>query len=148
VSVFPTENEILRLNGRVADLLVKPQGVKDPQMLRAILLGVRISRSANGPRSDIFFRAAALIHQMVQLEPFVAANGATAIGASLLYLSRHGFRVSFSRGQAAAMMLGVRDGSLDQDRIAATFRAMAGKAPMPPPGAAAPGSGRALGSRA
>jgi len=144
LSVFPTESELLRLNGRVADLLVKPSGVKDRQMLRAILLGVRISRSANGPRADVFYRSASLVHQMVQLEPFVAANSATAIGAALLYLSRHGFQVAFTRGQAAELVAGVRDGSMDPDVISDLFRTMAGKVPAPSPSS----TQRAIGTRA
>lgn len=141
MSVFPSETEILRLNGRVADFLAQPPGVRDVKMLRAILLGVRISRSADGPRADVFHRAAAMLHQVVSLRPFKAANGATALAAALLYLNRHGFGIAVGKGQAATLVKGVADGTLDATRIAAMFRLMVGKAPdrspTPPPRAAA-----------
>ena len=126
MSRFPSESDLLRVHARVAMLLGQTEGLENPRMLRAIILGVRMGRSEKGVRADAFSRAAALLHQIVSLRPFVAANGATALAAALLYLSRHGHHAEFGEGQAVSLVHGVREGTMDQDRIASMFRVMVG----------------------
>jgi prophage maintenance system killer protein len=125
VSSFPTEPELMRVHHRVAELLGLRVGVENPKLLRAIVLGVRMGRSGQGPRADVFHRAAGLLHQTVTLRPFAAANEATGLAAALLYLARRGFEVRFGPGQAGALARGAADGSMDQDRLASLLRVMA-----------------------
>jgi len=125
VSSFPTEPELVRVHHRVAALLGQRVGVENPKLLRAIVLGVRLGRSGQGPRSDVFHRAAGLLHQTVTLRPFSSVNEATALAAALLYLARRGYDVRFAPGQAGVLVRGAVEGTMDQDRIASFLRVMA-----------------------
>ena len=116
---FPTAQEVGRLNERLAAAAGRETGLRDGDLLRAVLLGARISRSGSEAHEvSTFQRAADLFHHLVTARPFVGLNAATGLGVALLYLSRHGHEIELAKGQAAALVDGARSGSMDLGRVA------------------------------
>jgi prophage maintenance system killer protein len=122
MSSFPTEQDMIDIHAKVADLVGCSPELADPDMLRAVILGVRLSRRGGEVHRGPFERAAALVLEIVERQPFAEANAATALAGALLYLSRHGRRIEFGKGQAASLMEGARNGSLDEQALAALLR--------------------------
>ena len=119
---FPTASEVGRLHDRLVGVVGGEAGVRDEELLRAVLLGARISRSGSEAHAiSTFRRAADLFHHIVTARPFNSLNGATGLAVALLYLTRHGHEIALAKGQAAALVDGVRTGSMDTGRVASLF---------------------------
>ena len=119
---FPSVDEVIRMNERLAEVVGGEAGVRDDDLLSAVLLGARISRSGNEAHAvTCFNRAAVLFHHIVTSRPFMALNGATGLGVALLYLRRYSHEVALAEGQAMALVDGARSGSMDPRRIASLF---------------------------
>jgi prophage maintenance system killer protein len=122
MSSFPTEEEMILMNEEIADLLGTEAGLANPEMLRAVLLGVRLSRRGVEAHRGPFERAAALILELFESSPFRSANHATALAGALLYLERHGFKVEMGPGQASAFVEAAASGNMPETRLAALLR--------------------------
>jgi prophage maintenance system killer protein len=119
---FPTQSEVSRLHDRLAAVVGGESGVSDGELLRAVLLGARISRSGSEAHAiSTFRRAADLLRHIVTARPFKGLNGATGLAVALLYLERHGHEIVLAKGQAGALVEGARTGSMDAGRVAALF---------------------------
>jgi prophage maintenance system killer protein len=127
LSSFPTEIEMGRVHDAVARLLGREPRVENPEMLRAILLGIRLSRRRDEARRGRYERAAALFLEIVRGAPFGVVNTATALAGALLYLERHGARIRLGEGHAAQIVNGVRDGTMDEARLASLLRLRSGE---------------------
>jgi prophage maintenance system killer protein len=122
VSALPTDEEMVLLQERIAGRLGCRPGIRDADLLRAVLLGVRLSRRGREVHRGAYERAAAMMQQLVIGGPFVSANEATALAGALLYLSRHGWNIDLGPGQAASIIEGLRNETLDEKRLASLFR--------------------------
>ena len=122
MSAFPSEKEMARINEAVAALHGLEPGIADPEMLRAIMLGIRLSRRGDEARRGHFERAAALVLEILGGEPFVTANAGTALAGALLYLERRTSPVELEPGQAREIVEGVRAGTMDEARLASLLR--------------------------
>ena len=61
MSSFPTEQDMIDIHAKVADLVGCSPELADPDMLRAVILGVRLSRRGGEVHRGPFERAAALV---------------------------------------------------------------------------------------
>ncbi len=68
---------------------------------------------------DLFTKAAALVHSLVQNHPFVDGNKRTGIAAAALFLQANGLRLIAAIPEVAAFTLSVSMGKQDVPDIAA-----------------------------
>ena len=122
MSSFPSEQEMIRVHDKVAETVGCEPELRDPEMLRAVMLGIRLSRRGGEVHRGPFERAAALILEILERRPFGTANAATALAGALLYLSRHGRNVQLAPGQAVSLIEDSRKGTLDETLLAASLR--------------------------
>ncbi len=102
-------------------------GLRDPGLLASAL--ARPRHLFNYERADLCRLAAAYGHGIAKNHPFVDGNKRVAFLATTVFLERNGLRFTAPPAHAAAFMLGVADGTLDEEAFAAWLRENAAQTP-------------------
>lgn len=102
-------------------------GLRDPGLLASAL--ARPRHLFTYEQADLCRLAAAYGHGIAKNHPFVDGNKRAAFLATTVFLERNGHRFTAPPAHAAAFMLGVADGTLDEEAFAAWLRENAAQPP-------------------
>ena len=96
-------------------------GVRDEGLLESVL-GRPRHRHIYEPDADLASLAAAYGFGICKNHPFVDGNKRTALMAMYAFLEVNGFELDAPEPEAVQVMLGVADGSVDEDALAGWIR--------------------------
>jgi death-on-curing protein len=96
--------------------------VRDRQLLDAALARPLASFAGELLYGNPFARAGALMHSMLENQPFASANTAVAILAAGFWLEREGYRLDADQHDLLQTALATAAGALDVDDLARWLR--------------------------
>ncbi len=112
-AVLALHAECLRVHGG-------SDGIRDEGLLESAL--ARPQQQFHYAKADLWRLAAAHAIGIAKNHPFVDGNKRAAFLAAIVFLERNGLHFVAAPAHAAVFMLGVADGSLDEEGLAAWLR--------------------------
>lgn len=121
--VWITDREAVALNQRLISRFGGLEGgARDEHLLRAALARPLNKWHYDDPRPDLFDLAAAYAFAIVRGHVFLDGNKRTAHALAAVFLANNGFVHDAPADEVVAMMVGLADGSLSEEELAAWFR--------------------------
>lgn len=115
---YLTPEQILYLHARLSAEIGGTQGVRDLGLLVSAVGRPQAAFEGRDLYPDLFTKAAALMHSLIQNHPFVDGNKRTGIAAAALFLQVNGFRLIAANPEVVAFTLSVAIGEKDVVDIA------------------------------
>ena len=115
-----TVEAVLAMHADSVRLFGGSVGLRDPGLLESAL--ARAQHLFTYEKADLCRLAAAYGHGIAKNHPFVDGNKRAAFLATTVFLERNGLTFTAPPAHAVAFMLGVADGSLDEEAFAAWLR--------------------------
>lgn len=119
--VWIDEIDALTLHDRLLSIHGGPEGVRDAGLLQSALARAR-QLAAYGKEPDLIDMAAAYTAGIVKNHPFVDGNKRTGFVVGILFLEMNGYRFTAKEADAAAAILALAAGQLDEAGYAAFLR--------------------------
>jgi len=120
---LPTDGDIIELHARaLAELGGGAPGIRDRYLIQSA-----IGRMSSGVRErecypDLFGKAAALLHSLIQNHPFVDGNKRTATEAAGTLLEDNGWELTHGREESVEFTLAVANHQIDLPDIIAWLK--------------------------
>lgn len=111
---------VLEFHREQLELYGGGKGIRDQGMVESAVM--RPHHKAAYGEPDIYELAAAYLFGIVQNHPFVDGNKRTGFVAADVFLALHGISVEAEQAEVVALVLGVADGRIIEDGIAAFLR--------------------------
>jgi death-on-curing protein len=115
---YLTPEQILFLHARLISETGGSQGVRDLGFLVSAVGRPQAAFEGSDLYPDLFTKAAALMHSLIQNHPFVDGNKRTGIAAAALFLGGNGFRLIATNPKVEIFTLSVAMGKKDVPDIA------------------------------
>jgi death-on-curing protein len=115
---YLTTEQILFLHARLLSETGGSQGVRDLGLLVSAAGRPKGTFEENDLYPDIYTKAAALMHSLIQNHPFVDGNKRTGIAAAVILLQVNGFRPVSTNQDVETFTLSVAKGEQDAPDIA------------------------------
>ena len=96
-------------------------GIRDETLLDSALAKPK-NVFAYGDEPDLFRLAASYAYGIARNHAFVDGNKRTALVISILFLNRNGWDITLAKAEEYDMFLGVAEGSVSEEELAAWFR--------------------------
>ena len=96
-------------------------GIRDETLLDSALAKPK-NVFAYGDEPDLFRLAASYAYGIARNHAFVDGNKRTALVISVLFLNRNGWDITLAKAEEYDMFLGVAEGSVSEEELAAWFR--------------------------
>ena len=94
---FLSEAEVIAINEEMVAKFGGLHGVKDLNMLSLAVGRPQMSVGFQDAYKTIFYKAAALLHSIINNHPFLDGNKRTSFFGAVLFLEYNGWRVDFKR---------------------------------------------------
>jgi death on curing protein len=118
---YLTVEQVLFIHARLMAETGGGHGVRDLGLLESAVVRPRATFDEAELYPNLFSKAAALLHSLVNNNPFVDGNKRTGITAAGLFLAQNGVRLVASNAELEAFMLSVVTSSLEMEEIATWF---------------------------
>jgi len=115
---YLTPEQILFLHARLITETGGSQGIRDLGLLVSAVGRPQATNEGKDLYLDIFTKAAALMHSLIQNHPFVNGNKPTGITAAAIFLQVNGFRLIATNPEVETFMLSVVGGEREVPEIA------------------------------
>jgi death on curing protein len=119
--VWLEEVDVLALHDRLLVLHGGPAGLRDEALLQSALARPR-QLAAYGQHADAIDLASAYTAELVKNHPFMDGNKRTGFVVGILFLELNGYRFTATEDAAAAAVLGLAAGTLDERGYTAFLR--------------------------
>jgi death-on-curing protein len=96
-------------------------GIRDETLLDSALAKPK-NVFVYGDKPDLFRLAASYAYGIARNHAFVDGNKRTALVISVLFLNRNGWDITLAKADEYAMFLGLAEGSVSEEELAAWFR--------------------------
>ena len=96
-------------------------GIRDETLLDSALAKPK-NVFAYGDEPDLFRLAASYAYGIARNHAFVDGNKRTALVISVLFLNRNGWDITLAKAEEYSMFLGLAEGSVSEEELAAWFR--------------------------
>lgn len=116
---YLTTSELLLLHARIVQIIGGAKGVRDVGLIESSLARPRASLSDDDLYPDLWSKAAALMHSLVNKPAFVDGNKRTAFSATELFLNRNGYELRADHSANIEFLLQVTESRLELWRMAA-----------------------------
>lgn len=133
---YLTVAEVLLLHARLIQCTGGSGGVRDVGLLESALARPQATFGGEDLYPDLWSKAAALMHSLVQNHPFVDCNKRTALAATGIFPQLNGHTPSASNDEALAFTRQVTVGGMELQEMAAWLEAYS-----QPSGGMLPGGG-------
>ena len=110
---YLTPEQILFLHARLISETGGSQGVRDLGLLVSAVGRPQAAFEGSDLYPDLFTKAAALMHSLIQNHPLVDGNKRTGIAAAAIFLQVNGFRLIATNPEVETFMLSVAKGERD-----------------------------------
>ncbi len=110
--------QILFLHARLISETDGAQGIRDLGLLVSAVERPQATFEGSELYPDLFTKAAALMHSLIQNHPFVDGNKRTGVAAAAIFLQVNGFRLIATNPDLEAFTLNVARGEQDVPDIA------------------------------
>jgi len=117
-----TPEQVLFIHYRLIEETGGRHGVRDLKLLLSALARPGATFDGSDLHSDLFTKAAALMHGLIKNHPFIDGNKRTAITAASLFLLQKGYRLETSNDELHRFTLKVASENIAIDEIARWFR--------------------------
>ena len=119
---FLSAQQILFIHARLIATTGGEHGVRDLGLLESAVARSQATFDRKEFYPDLFQKAAALMHSLAQIHPFVDGNKRTAITAASLFLNQNGRRLETTNEALEQFTLLVVNERLPLDEIASWFQ--------------------------
>ncbi|RAI45157.1 type II toxin-antitoxin system death-on-curing family toxin [Rhodoplanes roseus] len=119
--VWLDDADVLTLHDRLLALHGGPAGLRDEGLLHSALARPR-QLAVYGEHADVIDLAGAYTAGLVKNHPFIDGNKRTGFVVGILFLELNGYRFTASEDAAAAAVLDLAAGSLDERGYTAFLR--------------------------
>lgn len=117
-----TPEQILFLHAQLILETDGEHGVRDLGLLLSALGRPEATFDGHDLYPDLFSKAAALMHSLIQNHAFVDGNKRTGVAAAGMYLRFNGYRLTTAQAEMVAFVLSVARGEQDVEAIAVWLR--------------------------
>ena len=97
-------------------------GVRDIGMLQSAVSRPKVTFEGRDLYSDIYSKAAAMMHSLIQNHPFLDGNKRTAIAAAVLFLQLNAYEFNATNQEVEIFTLSVAKGEKDLEEIVEWLR--------------------------
>jgi death-on-curing protein len=121
---YITLSELIYINGMVLnrhDIATGKQQIRDVQLLEAAVQRPQASAFGQDAYPTLRAKVAALMHSVARNHPFTDGNKRTATVGAVFMLRVNGEHVIWLQDDAEAMIVGMAEGSVALDQMAAWF---------------------------
>lgn len=119
---YLTPEQILFLHARLISETGGSQGIRDLGLLVSAAGRPQAAFEGSDLYPDLFTKAAALMHSLIQNHPFVDGNKRTGIAAAALFLQVNGFRLIATNPEVENFTLSVARGEQEVPDIASWLK--------------------------
>ena len=119
--IYLSPEQILFLHARVIAETGGAQGIRDIGLLISALDRLNAAFGGSEIYPDVFTKAAALLHSLIQNHPFVDGNERTGIAAAVLYIQANGFRLTATNTALESFTMSVARGEQEVQGITTWF---------------------------
>lgn len=116
--IYLTVEQVLRIHERALAEGGGDPGVRDMGLLESAVFRPQQSFGGQDLYPDVFTKAGALMHSLINNHPFVDGNKRTGLTATIMFLLRNGWRLSASQASIEDYTLQVAEGRWDAEEIA------------------------------
>lgn len=120
--IFLTIDEVAAIHLNQIDLYGGSAGLRDRPGLESALAQPMATFQGQYLHGDLFAMAAAYLFHLVQNHPFVDGNKRVGTVAALVFLDINGFQVKATQDELVELVLGVAQGQINKDTIAAFLK--------------------------
>ena len=119
--IYLTPEQILFLHARLIAETGGAQGIRDLGLLISAVERPKAAFEGSELYPDVFTKAAALMHSIVQNHPFVDGNRRTGIAAAGIFLQLNGLKLTVTNPELRSFTLSVAKGEQEVPEIASWF---------------------------
>lgn len=119
---FLTAEEVLTLHAAQLRRFGGAAGGRDLGMLESAIAMPAMGIGDAYFHSDLFEMAAAYLFHIVMNHPFVDGNKRTGAHATFVFLADNGYRLALPQAEAYDLVIGVCEGTVTKQQLAAAFR--------------------------
>lgn len=118
--IWLAQEAVLAMHADSVRMFGGSDGLRDPGLLESAL--ARPRHLITYEKADLCRLAAAYGHGIAKNHPFVDGNKRAAFLAAIVFLERNGMDFTAPQAHAAAFVLGVADGTLEEEAFAQWLR--------------------------
>lgn len=100
IILYLSEAELIAINEEMVAKFGGLHGVRDQHLLSSAVGKPQMSVGFQDAYNSIFDKAAALMHSIINHQPFLDGNKRTSLLSAVLFLEYHKWRVEFKRKEA------------------------------------------------
>ncbi|MBM4056243.1 MAG: type II toxin-antitoxin system death-on-curing family toxin [Planctomycetes bacterium] len=119
---FLAAAQVLFIHYRIIEETGGSHGIRDLALLQSALARPMATFDRNDLYSDLFSKAAALMHSIIKNHPFIDGNKRTAIASASIFLIRNGFQITASNKELERFTLKVVSKKTGIEEIAKWFK--------------------------
>jgi len=119
---YLTVEQVLFLHARLIEETGGSHGIRDVGLLQSAVARPRATFEGEDLYPDVFSKAAALMHSLINNHPFVEGNKRTGSAAAVLFLRANGWSFEASNAELEGFALQVARGVLDVLQAAGWLR--------------------------
>jgi death on curing protein len=119
---YVTPEQALFIHYRIIEETGGSHGIRDLTLLQSALARPMATFDENDLYSDIFSKAAALMHSIIKNHPFVDGNKRTAITTASIFLLRNGYCLRASNKELERFTLKIAAKDVELHEIAKWFK--------------------------
>ncbi|MCF6147897.1 MAG: type II toxin-antitoxin system death-on-curing family toxin [Candidatus Kuenenia sp.] len=119
---FLAAAQVLFIHYRIIEETGGSHGIRDLALLQSALARPMATFDRNDLYSDLFSKAAALMHSIIKNHPFIDGNKRTAIASASIFLIRNGFQITASNKELERFTLKVASKKTEIEEIAKWFK--------------------------
>jgi death on curing protein len=106
-------------------------GVRDVQLLQSAMGNVEATFGGEYLHQSLFEMAAAYLYGICRNHPFLDGNKRTALACGLAFLRFNGLRLRAAEDELYDLVIGVAEGRISKDTVAAFFEAHSSSGSLP-----------------
>lgn len=115
-------DEVMAIHDRVREIGGGREGILDFTLLHSATERPKASFGGNDLYPDIFEKAAALIHSLIQNHPFSDANKRTGFVSAVRFLYINGYRLNFTEKEVLGFVIKIQKKKIKLATIALWFK--------------------------
>ncbi|MGH2582594.1 MAG: type II toxin-antitoxin system death-on-curing family toxin [Anaerolineales bacterium] len=120
--IFLTTEQVLFIHSRIISETGGSHGVRDLGLLESAVARPRSTYEGRNQYPDLFAKAAALMHSLVNNHPFVDGNKRTGVASAALFLRRNGWKLTVSSDDLESITLRVTSGNVPINELSNWLR--------------------------
>jgi death-on-curing protein len=128
---FLTLAEVLRLHELQLQFFGGSAGIRDVGLLESAMGNVRATFTGEYLHQTMYEMGAAYLYGICRNHPFVDGNKRTAAAAAMTFFEMNGIQIEATEDDLYDLVIGVAEGRIDKDAVAAFFENHSSSASLP-----------------